>query len=169
MPVVRSRKAVKTVKRIGVGVTLICLFVILVAFAKRSDLRSYRQTLFVESAFRGDVTRMRILLMLGANVNEQACQTFLCPPPIVAAAFDEHSHGVELLLDRGANVNSKMERGQTALMVAAYYGHVDTVRLLLSRGADINAQFDGDTALSWAKQKGHTEIVDLLAKAGAAR
>ena len=165
----RSWKATKKLKRIGVGVILISVVVIFVGISKRNDLRSYRQTVFVESAFRGNVSRMRILLALGANVDEPACRNFLCPPPIVAAAFDEHSEGVELLLDRGANVNSKMERGQTALMVAAYYGHANTVRLLLSRGADINAQFDGDTALTWAKQKGHTEIVDLLAKAGAVR
>ena len=54
-------------------------------------------------------------------------------------------------------------------MFASYYGHTEAVRLLLTSGADVNADFEGDTALSWAKQKGHGEIADLLIASGATR
>jgi ankyrin repeat protein len=48
---------------------------------------------------------------------------------------------IQLLLDRGANVNAKeSERGQTALMWAVLENHADAVKLLLARGADINAK-----------------------------
>ena len=43
---------------------------------------------------------------------------------------------VELLLDRGAQVNAQAKNGWTALMGAANHGSVDVVRTLLSRGAD---------------------------------
>ena len=40
--------------------------------------------------------------------------------------------------------------------------------LLLEKGADVNAAAsDGSTALSLAKAKGHTAIVDMLRAAGA--
>ena len=53
--------------------------------------------------------------------------------------------------------------------IAAYRGKVEVVRLLLSQpGLDINtADNDGDSPLSGAKEKGHTEIVEMLKRAGA--
>jgi hypothetical protein len=112
---------------------------------------------------------MKVLLAVGADVNEPACQTFLCPPPIVAAAFNQDPSAVRFLLDRGADANSRMKRGQTALMIASYHGYTNTVRLLLSRGADVNADFEGDTALEFARQKSHGDIADLLIKSGATK
>ena len=162
-------KKPKAFKIIVVVLGLLLLLISFLALVCRESLRDYRQQVFVETALRGEVTRMRILLAVGANVDQPACETSLCPPPIVAAAFNEHGDAVQLLLDSGANVNGNMKRGQTALMVAAYHGHTDTVRLLLSRGADANADFEGDTALLWARQKGHADVEDLLVKAGATK
>ncbi|KAH8151970.1 uncharacterized protein LAJ45_03963 [Morchella importuna] len=47
---------------------------------------------------------------------------------------------VKMLLENGADVNSKDYCGMTALHVAASRGHEAAVRLLLENGADINAQ-----------------------------
>jgi ankyrin repeat protein len=42
------------------------------------------------------------------------------------------------------------------------------VRILLEAGADVVATNEnGNRALTWAREEGHTEIVDLLMKAGA--
>src|SRR5256885_1931804 len=103
------RKKLKTSKRIGIVVGSLLVLVFSIALVCRQNIRNYRQTVFVEAALRGNVSRMKLLLAAGANVNEPACQTFLCPPPIVAAAFDKQPDAVRLLLDRGADVNSKMK------------------------------------------------------------
>jgi ankyrin repeat protein len=50
---------------------------------------------------------------------------------------------------------------------AAKQGDSVAARDALRRGADANAVIDQWTALLWAAQEGHTEIVDLLLDAGA--
>ena len=53
-------------------------------------------------------------------------------------------------------------------MLAAENGHSDTVKTLLDAGADVNARAkDGVTALMRAEHEGHSEIIQLLKKAGA--
>ena len=72
---------------------------------------------------------------------------------------------VKLLLERGANPNSKDDIGYTALLIASIEGHTDTVQLLLDRGADPNIPAnDGDTALMMASRQELTDIVELLQK-----
>ncbi|KAK3075879.1 hypothetical protein LTR53_000453 [Teratosphaeriaceae sp. CCFEE 6253] len=61
----------------------------------------------------------------------------------VAAARGE-TEFMQLLLDRGANVNVE---GKFALRYAARGGHEAAVRMLLEHGADIHARGDGGTAL----------------------
>jgi hypothetical protein len=46
---------------------------------------------------------------------------------------------VDLLLDRGANIEATDDLGQWALLKAARFGRTEVVRRLLDRGADINA------------------------------
>src|SRR5207248_3668003 len=47
---------------------------------------------------------------------------------------------VELFLDAGADPNTTMRGGETALMTAARTGKSGPVKLLLARGADVNAK-----------------------------
>lgn len=132
-----------------------------------SKVLTHRQASFAEAAWDGNIALMKVLLAAGADVNEPACKYERCLVPIVAAAWTGQNDAIQLLLDRGANVNASMKRGQTALMIASYHGHLETVRLLLSEGADVNASFDGITALKWAAENNHTEIVELLRQTGA--
>ena len=74
---------------------------------------------------------------------------------------------VNLLLAKGADVNSRDEDGRTALMWAAdsESDSSETVKSLLIKGANPNAgDKDGATALSWAKKRGETPLVILLKK-----
>ncbi len=74
---------------------------------------------------------------------------------------------IKTLISNG-NVNTKNERGWTALMYASYYGHTDIVSSLISDGADVNAKNnDGVTALMWASAEGNRDVAKILIDAKA--
>jgi ankyrin repeat protein len=86
--------------------------------------------------------------------------------PLMYAASAYGGTNVKLLLTRGAAVNARGPRGETALMFAALDGRAD--QHLLSAGADVNASTqDGVTALMLAAQCGDAEAIAALLKAGA--
>lgn len=75
---------------------------------------------------------------------------------------------VQLLLDRGADVNVKDKKGITVLMWAALHCRTDIVKSLLAKGSNVNAKDKkGRTALMAAAHFGDTEIVKLLLDHGA--
>jgi ankyrin repeat protein len=128
----------------------------------------HRQAAFTDAAFMGRHSRLKVLYRLGVDVNAPGCEFRTCFNAIWGAAYGGYDDEIEFLLARGADPNTRPSKFRTtALMVAAYQGHESTVRLLLSKGADANVTIDGDTALSLAKDKGNTEIVDLLKQVGA--
>jgi len=58
---------------------------------------------------------------------------------------------VQLLLEKGADIESKDTDGQTPLSWAAQDGCEAVVQLLLEKGADIESKdTDGQTPLLWA-------------------
>ena len=60
-------------------------------------------------------------------------------------------------------VNEKDKNSLTPLMIATALGDRDTVKILLENGADRNiADIHGYTALSYAKDLGYKEIIELL-------
>jgi len=77
---------------------------------------------------------------------------------LMAAASRGHERVVEVLLQRGAEIDvqsSKSLEGVTALMAAASQGHERVVDLLIQRGADIDLQSRvGYTALIVATRVG---------------
>ena len=121
-------------------------------------------TALMLAAFNGNTELVELLLDKKANVNaaDVAGRT-----PLMFGSSGPYDLTVELLLKRGAEVNvrDKVERF-TALMFAAAEGNIAVVRVLLEHGADAEAvDVDGDTALSFARQKGHKEVAALLEKA----
>jgi ankyrin repeat protein len=91
------------------------------------------------------------------------------PTPLMGASMNGADSVVNLLLGRGADINARSEiSGQTALTAAAAANHKDTVKLLLDRGADVHAkEKDGKTALQYAIQGKHADIIRLLQQADA--
>ncbi len=84
------------------------------------------------------------------------------------AAAAGNADTVRLLIERGANVLSKDEQGDTALHKAAAEGHESVARLLLKQGADVSAADSGGrTALHRAAFNGHESIVKLFIESGA--
>jgi uncharacterized protein len=77
---------------------------------------------------------------------------------------------VDLLLDRGADIEATDDLGQRALLSVARFGRTEVVRRLLDRGADINAvDWSGQSALSNSAVEGHSDAFDLLLSRGARR
>ena len=120
-----------------------------------------RHTPLMWAAFNGHTAAVRFLLDHGAKLeakdkNGRTALMFASSGP-----FEET---VKLLLKKGASVNTQGTlEGFTALMTAAAEGQLEVVRLLLLHGADPALKdSDSDTAESFALQKGHTEVVELL-------
>ena len=98
-------------------------------------------------------------------------------PPIVYQSRGDRGGNigrVRDLIERGANVNVRNYKGQTALHCSAKAGFVDIVALLLEHSADVNAQDQqGETPLAAAlrstvKDKSRLrEVVRRLIAAGA--
>ena len=86
------------------------------------------------------------------------------------AAFSGVPGAVQLLLDRGAEINARARNKfkNTPLQVALLDGQLATARLLLERGADpLVRQAGGFTPLQEAALLGRRDLVDLFLGAGA--
>ncbi|KAA8903429.1 ankyrin repeat-containing domain protein, partial [Sphaerosporella brunnea] len=77
-----------------------------------------------------------------------------------------HKGSVEVvtkLLEQGAGIEQKANKGETALSVASSAGNEAVTKLLLDRNANIHAKnFIGTTALYYASEGGHSAVVALL-------
>jgi len=127
-------------------------------------IRKYRQAAFSRAAWLGDTKRMKVLLAVGADVNEPTA-TYI--NPLVAASESGNPIAIALVLNHGADINQRDEYGWTALMYASGAGQVESVRVLISRGADVGAVGCHGSALNIAAQTNHPEIVSVLKQAGA--
>jgi ankyrin repeat protein len=75
---------------------------------------------------------------------------------------------VELLIARGAQINSADRKGATPLHATAVSGQKEIAALLIIKGAKVNARTKMDeTPLHWAAEAGRKEIVELLIANGA--
>src|SRR5690606_2497888 len=112
------------------------------------------------AAFNGHQVTMAFLLRLGATVDAGEGQWS-------ALHYAAHQNRVEvlrLLLERGADRNSRAVNGITPLHMAAREGAVAAIGLLLRAGANPRLQtVSGDTAQAWAEAAGHQEAARLLA------
>ncbi|HLK60331.1 MAG TPA: ankyrin repeat domain-containing protein [Chthonomonadaceae bacterium] len=120
--------------------------------------------------------KVRLLLEAGANVNTQTPSETedhlkVAATPLMAAAINGDPHLLQLLIDKGADVNSKDKSGNTALLYAARNGSADAVQLLIAHHADVNVRNEqGKSALNEAtRMNTHplAKCADLLRGAGA--
>jgi len=87
-----------------------------------------------------------------------------------AAVMNDEFDIVELLLDKGADVNAQGGLYGNALQAAAMDGNFEIVILLLDKGAEVNAQGGlYGNALQAAAGRGHTATEKLLLDHGAVR
>jgi ankyrin repeat protein len=77
----------------------------------------------------------------------------------------KHSRVIRDLIERGASLGTRSERGETVLMAAAWCGDVGPVRDLISRGcdADVHARsYFGETPESLSDGRGWKELSHYL-------
>ena len=87
---------------------------------------------------------------------------------LMSAAFYGSEEITKILLDNGANINSKGFLGWTALTYATQGRHIKVAEFLLEHGAYVNvADVYGRTVLMLAEEKKYGEIAQLLRKYGA--
>ena len=108
------------------------------------------------AAFLGYDEIVLQLLDAGANPNLRDCLE-------VAVRHSSSDETTKILLEHGAEVNRRDERGWTALHTAALYGRTKRVRLLLQYGAVVGyMDKSGKTAELYALEQDYPKIVEML-------
>jgi ankyrin repeat protein len=117
------------------------------------------------AAHHADLDTAKQLIQAKANVH---ASNRYGVRPLSLACGNDSPELVELLLGAGADPNTTLPGGETALMTAARTGVLGSVRTLLARGAEVNAkERNGQTAVMWAAAEGHADVVYALIQAGA--
>ena len=111
--------------------------------------RNNDQTPLHIASYFGNVEIVRLLLDHGADpeanaegdmgekpLHKVSCGKYRSPEDGVRVA--------ELLLERGADVNTRCNDHCTPLHIASYFGNIEIVRLLLDNGADPETNAEGD-------------------------
>ena len=95
------------------------------------------------ASYFGNVKIVRLLLDHGADL--EAVEGKTGEKPLHQVSYGKYRsqedgvHVAQLLLERGADVNTRRKDQWTPLHLASYFGNVVIVRLLLDRGADLEA------------------------------
>ena len=116
------------------------------------------------AAFFGFPETVRLLLARGADASQVARNPMKIQAlhSAVTGSFDS----VKLLVEAGAPVNGKQDKGWTPLHEAVNRNDLEMTRYLLAHGADPRQQNDaGTSAIGLAADKGFMEVLKLL-KAG---
>ena len=114
---------------------------------------------------QGAVNAVQMLLTAKANPNVVDSKGVT---PLLHAVMNNTENSlsiVEMLAEKGADVNLAMPNGFTPLMGAAQMDDLGIAELLIRHGADVNARqgvANGPSALSIAVALGHSGIVELL-------
>ncbi|NXP71062.1 RN5A ribonuclease, partial [Ramphastos sulfuratus] len=138
---------------------------------EKAKLHKGGETALMDASKRGHFSVVKTLVQeMGADVNicDNKDRNALIHALKEGCAKSAVSIG-HFLLNHGANVKSKDERGKTALILAAEMKSSDLVEALLKKDEiDIDdADEEGNTALMVAVEKNDYEIVKLLCEKGA--
>jgi ankyrin repeat protein len=114
------------------------------------------------AAFFGRREAAELLLSRGGDITSAAKNSFRVTALHAALAGPAPDIG-RAVIAAGADVNAVQQDGVTPLHEAAANGQLELVQLLLERGADASARDGkGRTANDFAREAGHTAIVELL-------
>jgi len=118
--------------------------------------------LHLAAAF-GSPEAVKLLLERGAPVDAVSRNPQTNQPLHAALALGRNLETIRLLLAAGADPNACQTAGYTALFSAAAANRRDLAEILVAHGANPALQNDfGQTAASFARERGHAELADWL-------
>ena len=127
------------------------------------NAKVWGMTVLHVAAVNGDKEGMALLFkegVLADSKDSAGCTPLHYLAGAVAAKKERDHELVGLLVNNGADVNTRDNKGFTALIIASEWGRSEVARLLIEKGADINTQnIEGASALLVASVMGHTDIV----------
>jgi ankyrin repeat protein len=126
---VNMKKLIAVLMLLGI----LCGLVSIPATAKPTPENGFQ---LLRACLDGNLNKAKELLDQGASP-DYLCKSF---SPLIIASLKGHTEIVQLLLEKGADVNLRTENGPTALMEASARGHADIVKTLLDKGAEVNAK-----------------------------
>ena len=133
--------------------------------ANYSQIEPYRESELFKAAAEGDVQTMRTLF---DREDTQPLEHGEIAKALCAAAFKGFELVIELLIDKGVDLDAQEYDGSNALCVASLRGHFNIVLRILDNGADVNIRGrERATPLTSAFGANHWNIVPLLLQRGA--
>jgi ankyrin repeat protein len=116
---------------------------------------------FVIAAGQGEKWKVEDFLRMHADLID--AESALGHTALTWAAESRQQDMMELLLDKGADIDKRDSHGKTALIYAAQSNNQDMAEFLLNRGANVGETGkDGKTALVYAKEQGIEKMIALL-------
>lgn len=116
------------------------------------------------AADRGRLAAINLLLTdLVLDINQ--IEPIFCSSALMRAAVNGHAAVVDALLTRSTiTVDQTDDAGRCALHLAADFNQLAVLGSLLAAGANVNIAnpVNGSTALSYASERGHLEVVRML-------
>ena len=130
--------------------------------ATADELKRYEelQVFALDFARTGKTQDLKAMLQSGMPVN-------LCDHKgnslIMLASYNGNFETTVMLVDFGAEVDKKNDRGQTPLAGVCFKGYIDIVKVLVKAGANIYENNGmGTTPIMFASMFGNSEIVKFL-------
>ena len=114
------------------------------------------------ACYFGQPDAARLLFEKGAKADAVAANPTRVMP-LHSAASSRNLEAARLLLKHGAPIDARQQAGWVPIHAAAQNGDRDMVALFLEHKADVRiANDDGKTAAMVAREKGHSQIADVL-------
>jgi uncharacterized protein len=129
-----------------------------------------RDSAFLIACRNGDTELVRAALAAGADLKST---NRYGSTALMGACYRGHVETVRLLLATPIELEHVNNFGWTALLECVVLGqegpaHQEILRLLIARGANVNVRDpEGVSALQHARRRGHEQVAQLLAAAGA--
>ena len=120
-----------------------------------------RDTCLTLAAHFGHTDTVRYLVSLPeVDLNHQEYRNFTA---LHLSVQEKHGDMVPVLIDAGADIETKTDTGRSPLHLASISGELTTVKMLVKAGADVRAtDANRDTCLILAAYFGHTDTVRYL-------